>query len=440
MLLQGWLMLLGSADATSSLAWRGNLLSALSAALAVAVTAITLYGVLGPSRSRVWVAGAAAFAWGITPLLWGQAILTEVYAFHALIVALLGWATLQRTSRPAWLALPVALGIAHHLTLLLLLPAVLYWSWSSAPKTRLWLRAAGWIAVGGVIGCVFYRRVLLVAPRIPPVNWGYVVDANDLWWLVSGAAYRRYLVATDLGGMVTRVAAWARTVGIQFTLPGLFVVLLGLSTVDQEAPRLRTFGVIWIVPISIYSILYVTFDSDVYLLPVSWMMAMWLAFGLLRISQWKRLELETGQIATVAAAMIVVGLMLWSWPQISLRQDHLATDFVAGAAAALESNAIVVSRGDEETFALWYGTWASGDLAEVAPGLIPVNDSLYQFEWYGRLQSDLYPALEGAGQSADALIAANAGSRPIYFAEEVLIPDGSTVERIGPLWRLTVVE
>jgi hypothetical protein len=442
-LLQGWLLLLGWTNGTSSLAWRGNLLSAVTAAAAVALTAVTLYGVLGPSRARVWVAGVAAFAWGITPLLWGQAILTEVYALHALIVAMLGWATLRRTQSPAWLALPVALGVAHHLTLLLLLPAVLYWSWSRAPDTRLWLRALGWMVIGSGIGFLFYGRVLLVSQHVPPVNWGYALDGRDLWWLVSGAAYRRYLVATDLGGMVTRVAAWARTVGIQYTLPGLFVILLGLSTVDQEAPRLRTFGVIWIVPISIYSILYVTFDSDVYLLPVSWMMALWLAFGLMRISQWKPGDSGTGQIAsvaTMAAAVLVVGLMLLQWPRVSLSQDRSATDFVAGAATALEPNAIVISRGDEETFALWYGTWATGELAEAAPGLVPVNDSLYQFDWYGRLQADLYPGLDGVDDSAEALVVANAGSRPIYYADEVLIPEGSTVERVGPLWRLTVFE
>ena len=33
------------------------------------------------------------------------------------------------------------------------------------------------------------------AGTLPPVNWGYADSLGNLWWLVSGAAYRRYLFA-----------------------------------------------------------------------------------------------------------------------------------------------------------------------------------------------------------------------------------------------------
>jgi hypothetical protein len=68
--------------------------------------------------------------------------------------------------------------------------------------------------------------------------------------------------------------------------------------------------------------------------------------------------------------------------------------------------------------------------------LIPVNESLYQFAWYQRLQRDLYPGIPAIDTSADALVTANAGLRPIYFAEEPAWIDAAKLEKIGPLWRL----
>ena len=67
---------------------------------------------------------------------------------------------------------------------------------------------------------------------------------------------------------------------------------------------------------------------------------------------------------------------------------------------------------------------------------MPLNDSLYQFDWYARLQGDLHPEIEGAGESVDALLAAHAGGRPIFVAEEILTELPGSWEPVPPLWRL----
>lgn len=82
---------------------------------------------------------------------------------------------------------------------------------------------------------------------------------------------------------------------------------------------------------------------------------------------------------------------------------------------------------------VWYvggrSTWSR------QPDLLPVNDALYQFVWYKRLQNDLNPDVAGVGESIDALIAGNAGQRPIYFAEELPIVPTVMLEETPPLWR-----
>lgn len=442
LLLRGWLMALGWMAPVSDLAWRGNLFSALAAAAAVALTVMTIPAVLPAHSRRLLWAGIAGLALGVSPLLWSQAIITEVYALHMFFVALLGWATLIGARRGhGWLALPVALGAAHHLTLLLLLPAVLYYLWSEGRReghsARNTAVALLWMGAGLVVGALIYLRIPFAARQIPPINWGYADSWDGLWWLVSGAAYRTNVFATPPDTILPQLGAWAATLVRQATPVGLVLAVVGLAAWDQQQPRLRNFALLWITPVSIYAIGYYTRDSYIYLLPVTWMIMLWLAAGLARLDVWLGARWER-RAAPALAAFCLAGLFAataWNWPRVALRDDHTARDYLRGAAGVLEPNSIIVSRSDAETFALWYGTWADGSLSAAAPGLLPVNDALYQFEWYKRLQRDLNPGVPGVGIAAPALIEANGAERPIYLAEALPIVSAEALEPAPPLWR-----
>ena len=128
---------------------------------------------------------------GLSPLLWQQAVITEVYALHALLVALLGWAVLVHPDKLWYVVMLVALGMANHLTFVLLLPAAFYIIWAqrigcqniSNGVRRARLRhvlpiAAIW---AGLCLARAYVRMPLAAAKAPPVNWGYADN-----WQASG--------------------------------------------------------------------------------------------------------------------------------------------------------------------------------------------------------------------------------------------------------------
>ncbi|HEX5691972.1 MAG TPA: DUF2723 domain-containing protein, partial [Roseiflexaceae bacterium] len=97
------------------LAWRVTLVSALCAALAVALFALM-------ARRLVGLGGAvvAALALGVTPGLWNAATLAEVYALLAALLAALGWllATAGEGRPTNWrlyaAAFVAGLGCTHH--------------------------------------------------------------------------------------------------------------------------------------------------------------------------------------------------------------------------------------------------------------------------------------------------------------------------------------
>ncbi|MBX3011650.1 MAG: DUF2723 domain-containing protein [Caldilineaceae bacterium] len=459
LLLQAWLRFASWLTQADHFAWYGNLLSGLFAAASVGVTVQVVRTLLAESAQAWLWATFAGLAWAVAPLPWGQAVITEVYALHMLLIALLGWCLFVKPERPWWLAVVIALGTAHHLTFLLFLPAVLYYRWRTAGGdwSALW-RSGFVMGVGVLVGILFYLRIPLAAASVPPspVNWGYPTDWEGFWWLVSGAAYRSYLFSAPSSTILSRIAAWANTLTTQYTPVGLAIALLGLSQWDRHQSDLRNFSLLWVVPVSIYSINYYTRDSEIYLLPVVWLAALWLGVGLTNLSTWAQTDglgwwqrvrpPATGQtvtraptwVAPILAALLSLGLLemtTWRWSSQSLRQDQQADQFIAGVMAVIEADSIIISSADNETFSLWYAAWGSGVLRQRAPQVVLLNYALYQFPWYQRLVAKLYPEVVGDSQSIEEILARNVDKRTIFFSEKFSFWSTDELQPAGPIWR-----
>ena len=130
LLLQGWLAAAARLFPASDLAWRGNLLSALLAAVSVGLSVPLMARLLkrlivgdpqattAESGAVLWLwASLGSLAWGASQQLWSQALITEVYALHALIIVLLLWLLFAPTpaagGQPAPLRRVWVAGAAH---------------------------------------------------------------------------------------------------------------------------------------------------------------------------------------------------------------------------------------------------------------------------------------------------------------------------------------
>ncbi len=116
-----------------SLAFRTSLLSALAAVSAAGWVYGMITGFLPAGRRWNWLAGlAGGFAFGLAPLIWSQAVITEVYALHSLFVAFLLYLLSKPLSvrftqaRQDWMAgLTFGLAMGNHVTIIFLMPVVL---------------------------------------------------------------------------------------------------------------------------------------------------------------------------------------------------------------------------------------------------------------------------------------------------------------------------
>ncbi|MCK7500513.1 MAG: DUF2723 domain-containing protein [Comamonadaceae bacterium] len=117
------------------LAFRTNLMSAVFTVLAAVLIHGTVTRHLPPGRTiPTALAGmTAGYTFGLAPLIWSQAVITEVYALQAFLVMLI--ITLYTRSVPAsapkvkaldrWRGLALGLATGNHLTTLLLVPMAL---------------------------------------------------------------------------------------------------------------------------------------------------------------------------------------------------------------------------------------------------------------------------------------------------------------------------
>lgn len=392
----------------SSLAYRTNLLSA----FATVAAALLVYELVAhfPAVAKghsAWLAGLiAAFTFGLAPLVWSQAVITEVYALQAFSIALIMYICFS--TRSAWrdrlsgLSLGLATGI--HLTTVLLVPVVFLTNAMSErplesftkPSNSSWLHK--WQVDGKSLlrqsaffltGSLIYLVLPLRASAQPPVNWGDPVTLQRFWWLVSGALYQNNLTGLTLFSFLYRIQAWAALFLQQFGLIGLILGLTGLVLFFVPS-RLHLVSLWAVIAFSAFAILYATPDSDVYLIPAILSFAIWIGLGIggLMIG----IERYSVPVGLAMGLMFLVYLAILSfqhWPQVDASHDQTAENFGTEVLSKAPAHAILFTEGDGPVFALWYFQFALHRRLD----LIVVAEELLPFDWYRNTLRHVYPDL-----------------------------------------------
>ncbi len=401
-------------------------ISALAGALAASAVFWAAYRLLaegapdGPILASSWAA-AGLFAFG--QLLWSQATIAEVYSLEALLVsALLCVAlTMRAERRPYSLAFLFGLGLAHHLTIVLLLPAL----WPYLFSIARWLTARRAALVGAclLLGPLAYAYIPLRAVAHPVPNWGQADSLQGFFWLITGAAYRRYLAGPVPAHLLQRLSAWAGIWLRDLGLPGLILATLGLWHMLERDRRFAWFGLTYLALLSGYAILYVTADSYIYLLAAAPVIALWVAQGAMVALQAlqgraspRRLGAPARGVALVALAGLPLVSLVGRWQAMDLSVDRSAYVYAQDVLEAARPHAIVISNGDDQTFPLWYLRYG----LRVRPDVTVVDRNLLALDWYRRDLAAREPELAavGAARGPDeaALLLAGAHGRPLQLA------------------------
>ncbi len=409
-----------------SLAFRTNLMSAvfalLTTLLVVDLVRRSYAGPLAIGRTAGLIAG---LGFGLSPLLWSQAVITEVYTLHTFFIALILWLMplsgenpLNELWRDRLGGLIFGLAIGNQLTVLFLLPFyILVGSFTQtggdANKPNLVLmklnwrsltRRLGWL----LLGLSIYLIIPLRAHSGSPVNWGNPIDWEGLWWLVSGELYQERVFHLGWEYAWPRILTWAGMLQSQFGLPGLAIGFYGLLYGRPAGKRFYPLTTWMIVAYSIFAIGYNSYDSYTLLLPAFLAFALWFGMGCAVIIAVISKVPWSAWLVPVMVGILILMITINAavhYDSVDASDSNLAEVFVDKVFGAAPQGAVLLTQEDKDTFALWYYHFALGKRTD----LVVIAQPLLNYNWYQTTLDHVYPDL--------LLPDLKAGFTPEIFAE-----------------------
>jgi hypothetical protein len=421
-----------------SLAYRTNLMSAFTTAM----TAVLVYALVGKSLSysnpeKYWMAGlASGIAFGLAPLIWSQAVITEVYALHSFLVALILLLSvihfpvgrgLVRLDRIMGLVFGLAMG--NHVTMIVLLPVVLLTTivrvtgpeqGSPVRVFRMEYRSLIRRIVWSAVGLLVYFTLPLRALSQPPVNWGNPINWAGFMWLVSGKLYQDLVLKLEFLSVLERVQAAVALLLTQFGIVGISAGLVGLVIFFK--PTRLNIGMLWItIASAAFAIGYATTDAFMYLIPAFLCFSIWIGIGLGGMMNASSQKMHA--VSSLISAILIFTLLVQAWnhlPQVDASHDSRAESFGQSVLTLAPARALVFAEGDGAIFTLWYYQYALRD----RPDLAIIAPDLLGFNWYLQTLQATYPDLNipGPVAFAESLAAANPG-RPNCYVQYIQAPE-----------------
>lgn len=383
------------------LALRLNVLTALAAAgslVPLGLLAARLRASAGTSLAvPEAVAAAAVLAlYGLAPLVWSNAIVTEVYAFASLFL----WSSLYAAARARavaataegqtrWAAATgvlLGLGTGAHVTVMLGAPALAVVLLSDGWRQRTAWGLAAPAAAGVAAGCTVYIYVPIAASLDPPINWGDPTTLERLWSVVSGEIYRSRLGGSDVGATAAK-AAWLLGEPVrQLTWVLLPLLAVGGVSLTRRHPRiLLATGWIAVSALGVGTI-YTSRDEQVFTLPMLAVATLWSMLGVhevARLAAAGRSAIRRLVTATLPTLLIATAVIRGTElaPEIAMRDAAHAGAFAHAVLVQAESGSVLLTEDDRATFPLWYARYAPHGRTDVTI----LDLRLWQFAWYRQM-------------------------------------------------------
>lgn len=373
-----------------AMSWLPGASPAHTAALATAII----------GAGAVWMLHAAARAWGARALAATIAVAVfaaspiairvgsraEVFALNGLVVATVLWLAanagpLRGGWRAAALGLVAGLGIANHMTCVLIAPVGILGAIRGIREARIPVAATIGLAFGGLVVGLLPYLYLFIAPDTP-LSWGTVRSAGELYAMVTRADYGG---AGAFLPTALEVPATAQLGALAMTLGRVWLwapLALGLFTLGRRIAVAGTgetrvawglFGASWLLAGPLVSLkfnieptglgLYVC--QRFHVLPAL-LLAVPIASGLTDLAPYVT-KVRLGERAAIAIVstvgfLAVAGLSL---PHLLRMHTPAVEQYARNVLRSLPQDAVLFAGEDDQYFGVNYVQWALGERTDV---------------------------------------------------------------------------
>jgi len=320
--------------------YRLNLLSAVCGALTVALAErILRRWHVGP-----WAAFGALGLLATSPFFWGLSLVAEVYTLHTalmagFILALLRWGENRSPRQLGVAALVAGLGMAHHVSTVLLGPAAVVYILSVSARKALSPRAllAALLGVLGGLSLYLYLPVRYLGN--PAFNYAGVYDVAlqfqavnlatpaGLWWLVSGKAFAGQMFAYGGTEIWNETRNFFGYLWQAFFAVGIGPGVLGCALLLRRNWRQGSMLALMAIFSGLFFVNYRVLDKETMFLPIYLIWALWVGIGLQSLLDWVQSDEHSAfwQRGAVSLRIFVVSVALmaalWNWRSVDLSDD-----------------------------------------------------------------------------------------------------------------------
>lgn len=340
--------------------YRMNLLSAVFGALTIALG----FAILRRLGVGPWAAAGALGLLMTTRFYWAMSLVAEVYTLQTALVAgmvltALAWADDPRPTRLGAATLLVGLGLAHHVTTVLLLPGWLRLVLGSTPRQAIRGRSIAFGMGGLLVGLAFYLYLPFLSWSTPAFNYAGAYDASGnfvardltswrgLLWLVSGRQFHVMVFAYTPSQLLAEAASFCIELW-RTLLIGVGPALLGGWILWRRDRRLGLSLLMMLAASAVFIIGYRVGDKETMYLPTFLIVTIFLGVGYQALLEWVRdsPDRTAAGFGTWLLRVLMVGGVVvsavFNWPLVDRSQDWSARDRGERILRAVEPEAVVV--------------------------------------------------------------------------------------------------
>jgi hypothetical protein len=369
-----------------SIAFRSNLFSLVASLIAAGCVYHLIINELDKTNYSPAFAWIASISFGVSPLVWGQSVIAEVYtlnlAFIGVLLVLIQGIQKNGSSRKKVVLSGFLLGIAsgNHITALFLAPflaGVIYYR--SVYKQGYRFKNLLLWGLSLLFGFAIYISIPLRAAQMPPVNWGDPRSWEGFIWLVTGRLYTPFLESPLNPQVVTTILKTVQLLFGQFPPIIWPLILLGIwHTWKYNRTLFLVFSGLFLLSFT-FSILYRSPDAWTNLLPVVLYFAVLAGIGGAEIiSLFPKDRTNRERLVVFVVLMGLIFHVVSTYPKVDASRDLRAIRFGDAVMASAPPHAILIADNDAEVFSLWYYQFVLGK----RPDIVPIYDILYQQDWY----------------------------------------------------------
>lgn len=349
-----------------SVARRVNLASAFFSAAGIFLLALVMASPEG-GRSRPGAVFSALFL-VVSPTLWSQSVISEVYALNLFLFTLLLYLTFRWWSGgdKRYLASSFFLwgvGLANHHTLIAFGPVLLFFLLLRRGKGIRDLKLYLGLAILFVLGLSTYIYLPLRSLQSPPMDWG---DPESLQRFLDVLLRRQF--PTGETGLTIRkgffhLVHYLKAVVREFSLPATLIGLWGCV-------RFYRFGLFPFLFLLVLFLVHGTgtllflnpsadtlADIDVMMIPSFAIFALWIGWGVRDIIV-PLSQRNWGRYAVFLFVILISANLAYmfsgSFAKNNQKNNYFALDYAENIFKSMEENGVIFVESDTALFPLWY--------------------------------------------------------------------------------------